>query len=146
MPLPCICSCPVTPCAALPSPLQCAADTTKVYKSPKDLKCYESRDTACTSNGTAMLVACRSGAGPLGAQLMVRRRRRGWGGGGEAVHVFGVVVYLTKSGKVAVRADFRRRSRRTLAIAFTIMPVECGCCYMANKRIVRCRAAAVVPQ
>lgn len=49
----------------------CAADVTKVFRSPKQLKCYESKDTICSTNETAMVVACRSAAGALGAQLMV---------------------------------------------------------------------------
>lgn len=61
--------------------------------------------------------------------------------------MFGVVVYLTESGKVAVRADFRRRWRRTLSRAFSIMLVECNCCYWPT-RIVSSgsRAATIVPQ
>lgn len=55
-----------------PPPLQCPADTTKVFRSPKQLKCYQSKDTVCSTNDTAMIVACRSAAGAaMGAQLMV---------------------------------------------------------------------------
>jgi hypothetical protein len=53
------------------SEVTCAADVTKVFRSPRQLKCYESRDTICSSNETAMIVACRSSAGARGAQLMV---------------------------------------------------------------------------
>lgn len=63
---------PCRVCAAGCCLLQCAADVTKVFRSPKQLKCYESRDTICSSNETAMIVACRSSAGAVGAQFMVR--------------------------------------------------------------------------
>jgi hypothetical protein len=90
--------CPPSTCYSVNSvlpplclPVQCAADVTKVFRSPKQLKCYESRDTTCSTNETAMVVACRSAAGAMGAHIMVRgsddegllghTQARGGGGG-----------------------------------------------------------------
>jgi hypothetical protein len=52
------------------SDVTCPANTTTVFRSAKGLKCQESRDTTCASNGTAMVVACRSAAGVPAAGVL----------------------------------------------------------------------------
>lgn len=51
--------------------LQCPAEVSKIFKSPKNLKCQSSRDAVCYSNGTAMVVSCTNAAGSLVATLSV---------------------------------------------------------------------------
>lgn len=50
---------------------ECPAEVSKIFKSPKNLKCQSSRDAVCYSNGTAMVVSCTNAAGSLVATLSV---------------------------------------------------------------------------
>uniref|UniRef100_A0A383W5M4 Uncharacterized protein n=1 Tax=Tetradesmus obliquus TaxID=3088 RepID=A0A383W5M4_TETOB len=50
---------------------ECPAEVSKIFKSPKNLKCQSSRDAVCYSNGTAMVVSCTNSAGSLVATLSV---------------------------------------------------------------------------
>lgn len=43
----------------------------KIFKSPKGLKCQRSSDAACYTNGTAMVVTCTNTAGGVATQMTV---------------------------------------------------------------------------
>jgi hypothetical protein len=53
--------------------LQCPAQVSKIFKSPKNLKCQSSKDAVCYTNGTAMVVSCTNAAGSLIVKLSVSR-------------------------------------------------------------------------
>lgn len=50
---------------------ECPAQVSKIFKSPKNLKCQSSKDAVCYTNGTAMVVSCTNAAGALIASLSV---------------------------------------------------------------------------
>jgi hypothetical protein len=51
--------------------LQCPAEVSKIFKSPKNLKCQTSKDAICYTNGTAMVVSCTNAAEDVVASLSV---------------------------------------------------------------------------